>query len=213
MKVTRTEWTQEQIDKLIEYTKQYRENSQEINWDIVSGQMQMSRSQCKSYYQIVLKKQLNLEQRKNHMWSKDEVMGLWAAMQNNNENLELVQKQYFPAFTMKQLRGQYASMAKRHVQYKSDFSSVKQNPQFVSQIEHKSFITECYVIKNACIRKILIDEGYQGLQNAKSISESERKAFDQFWGNIDPEKLAPVFTAEQQRRKINEKEVDAVKTI
>ncbi|CAL5991190.1 Myb-like_DNA-binding domain-containing protein [Hexamita inflata] len=213
MKVTRTEWTQEKIDKLIQVTKSYRESNKDVNWKIISEQMNMTCSQCRNYYQIVIKKQLQLESRKNHMWSKDEIMSLWGAMQNNNENLDTVQKQYFPTFTKKQLRGQYSSIIKRRKRFLDDYTSILANPAFIQTIDHNTFVTECCMIKNSCIKKILIDEGYPGLENAALTSQYEKMAFDQFWGNINPLDLQHIFQVEKKRRNVLEKEVDAVKII
>ncbi|CAL6093901.1 Conserved_hypothetical protein [Hexamita inflata] len=214
MKVTRTEWSQNEIDQLIFFTKPYRESNAEINWDIVSEQMRRTRSQCKSYYQIVLKKQLNLEQRKNHMWAASEVMGLWTAMQTHNEDYSAVQKQFFPSFTLKQLRGQYMSMSKRHTQYMHDFTSILQNPSHIQQIPDKLFISECFVIKIGCRHEI--NEGVYDPKSGKLPDyqkEVNETAFKSFWRNINPLDLRVVYVIEQQRRRISESEIDAVKTI
>ncbi|CAL5971960.1 Myb-like_DNA-binding domain-containing protein [Hexamita inflata] len=209
----RIEWTQEQITKLIQFTEPYREKKTEINWNIVAEQMQVTRSQCRNYYQIVLKKQLQLESRKNHMWSKDEIMSLWGAMQNNNENLDIVQKQHFPTFTKKQLRGQYSSIIKRRKRFLDDYTRVLANPAFIQTIDYNTFVTECCMLKNSCIKKILIEYGYPGLENANFTSQYEKRAFDLFWGNINPVELSHIYQVERQRRNISEKEIDAVKTI
>ncbi|CAL6082043.1 Myb-like_DNA-binding domain-containing protein [Hexamita inflata] len=209
----RFEWTQEQIAKLIKFTEPYRESKTEVNWHIVAEQMQVTRSQCRNYYQIVLKKQLQLESRKNHMWSKDEIMSLWGAMQNNNENLDIVQKQHFPTFTKKQLRGQYSSIIKRRKRFLDDYTRILENPAFIQTIDYNTFVTECCMLKNSSIKKILIDEGYPGLENANFTSQYEKMAFDQFWENINPLDLQHIYQVEKQRRNISEKEIDAVKTI
>ncbi|CAL6082047.1 Conserved_hypothetical protein [Hexamita inflata] len=213
MKVTRTEWTQEKIDRLIQLTKSYRENKKDVNWKIISEQMNMTSSQCRNYYQIVIKKLLKLKSRKNHMWSKNEIMSLWGAMQNNNENLDIVQKQHFPTFTKKQLRGQYSSIIKRRKRFLDDYTRILENPAFIQTIDYNTFVTECCMLKNSSIKKILIDEGYPGLENANFTSQYEKMAFDQFWGNINPLDLQHIYQVEKQRRNIGEKEIDAVKTI
>ncbi|CAL6062668.1 Myb-like_DNA-binding domain-containing protein [Hexamita inflata] len=216
MKITRTEWRQDEIDQLVQLTKSYRDNNIEVNWDVVSVQMQRTRSQCKSYYQIVLKKQFQFESRKNHMWTTDEIMGLWSVMQISNEDFELVQSthSYFSQFTLKQLRGQYMSIQKRCVQYMDDFTHVTADPSYIALIPDKLFIQECFVI-NVGSQHEVNDEFYDPnsgqLPNYKK--QNNETAFKSFWRNFNPLDLRVVYVIEQKRRGISDDEINAVKTI
>ncbi|CAL6103982.1 SANT/Myb_domain [Hexamita inflata] len=109
MKSVKQQWSLAEIRKL-QICTELQSKSKGVDWALVAKQMKSrTQSQCKSYYQNVLKPTLNQSIRKNHMWTKVELFSLWTYAVNYNYDFTFIKTltNMFDQFTAKQLYSQW----------------------------------------------------------------------------------------------------------
>ncbi|CAL6060159.1 SANT/Myb_domain [Hexamita inflata] len=108
MKGVKQQWSLSEIRQLQKLIEQQSHNKC-IDWTNVTKCMKTrTQSQCKSYYQNVLKPTLNMSIHKNHMWTKIELFSLWTYAVNFNQDFSFIKTltNMFDQFTPKQLYSQ-----------------------------------------------------------------------------------------------------------
>ncbi|CAL6066660.1 Conserved_hypothetical protein [Hexamita inflata] len=133
-------WTAEERATLIQLTQTCFKNSK-IDWDKVSSQMKnRTKQQCKSYYTNIIKSELNIEKRTHHQWNNDEIFLLMQKGQELNCDWTVIQKQYFPSLSKKQLQCQFKHIMDDHIKkYVQDYYKVLNNIEAFNQISDRDF--------------------------------------------------------------------------
>ncbi|CAL6005675.1 Myb-like_DNA-binding domain-containing protein [Hexamita inflata] len=219
MKITRKSWTNSEIEKLSNFVTLYKTMNKEMNWEDIGKQLNRTGSQCKSYYQNVLKEKLNYNNRKNHTWTRNEIMSLWIVLQNYNNDFKLVQQTHFPNLSLKQVQSQWVQVKRKYAQHADNFRRVQQDNAFIKLIPQKMFIAECFIIKVSIrrmelVEKKIIQMSTEQLQDNGYIPDiMEIKGFNSLWGTMDPLDLVQIYDIEQISRGITEDQVENVKSI
>ncbi|CAL6059148.1 Myb-like_DNA-binding domain-containing protein [Hexamita inflata] len=136
--MSKVPWTSEELAKLTQLTEKYRENKQNVNWDQVSKHIQSrTASQCKSYYANILKKQLNVEIRQNHMWNYIEILALWTYSVIYKQDFAMIHDRFMPKFTVKQLTSQYQQILRNQKQIIKTFNLLNTDPSHRAALEQR----------------------------------------------------------------------------
>ncbi|CAL6001903.1 Myb-like_DNA-binding domain-containing protein [Hexamita inflata] len=219
MKITRQSWTNSEIEKLSNFVTLYKTMKKEMNWEDIGKQLNRTASQCKSYYQNILKEQLNYNDRKNHTWTRNEIMSLWIVLKNYDNDFKLAQANFFPNLSIKQLQSQWIQVQRRYAQHVENFRRVQQDNSYIKLIPKKQFIAECYIIKVSIrrmdlVEKKIIQMSTEQLQDNGYVPDiMEIKGFNSLWGDMDPLDIELIYKIEQISRGITEDQVDLIKQL
>ncbi|CAL6093893.1 Myb-like_DNA-binding domain-containing protein [Hexamita inflata] len=203
-------WTQEEIQKLTELTLKYRQNNEQINWESVVKQMvTRSEAQCKSYYSNILKKQLNIQTRKNHTWNKTEILSLWTLAINYNADFNQIINNFevFRSFTIKQLQSQWNQLQTRQKLFIERMKSYLTKEDQIQLLSNKQLLTDHFYLRigsqrKPVIQKLLEKSGDIVNDNGYEPDMSEIRGYEAFFGDFDPDSLLEYYNNELSRRKL-----------
>ncbi|CAL6101158.1 Myb-like_DNA-binding domain-containing protein [Hexamita inflata] len=220
MKRPKQQWSEEEITMLTQLTESNRNSEngkpKQINWSEIAKHFpNRTENTCKSYYANILKKNLNAFIRKNHQWTKEEIMSLWRLSITYNQDFSFIQNNFMSQFSVKQLQSQFVQLKYRQQKYNSDFEKMVKDPCYAQTISQKQLLSELFVAKFSFQRHCLIDPLLQMCpqDTPKPLDIIEIRAVESFWERIDPKLLCQIITTEQKRRGISDEEVDNVKII
>ncbi|CAL6055546.1 SANT/Myb_domain [Hexamita inflata] len=144
MKRTKQQWTEQEIQLLTDLTKNNRtEQAKQINWsEIAKNFPNRTENTIKSYYSNILKKNLNAFIRKNHQWTKDEILRLWSYTVTYNSDFQFIQQNFMNQFSVKQLQSQFVQLKYRHGKYLKDFEEMLKNMKYAQNISTKLLLQE-----------------------------------------------------------------------
>ncbi|CAL6100036.1 Myb-like_DNA-binding domain-containing protein [Hexamita inflata] len=207
--MSKVPWNSEELAKLTQLTEKYRENKQNVNWDQVAAQIHSrTASQCKSYYANILKKQLNVQIRQNHMWNYIEILALWTYSVIYKQDFAMIHAHFMPKFTVKQLTSQYQQILRNQKQIIKTFSLLNVDPSHIEQLSNNDFKLHLKLLLVSSKRQKLIDTRILNRQDEKNdkypIDFSEIAALKAFFGDLDVEKLLQIYKTENGRRKLEE---------
>ncbi|CAL6007929.1 SANT/Myb_domain [Hexamita inflata] len=211
MKGVKQQWSLSEIRQLQNLTEQ-QINNRGIDWSFVSKQMKTrTESQCKSYYQNVLKPTLNMSMRKNHMWTKIELFSLWTYAVNFNQDFSFIKTltNMFDQFTPKQLYSQWNQLVIKQKYIHEKCEQIMNDKQLISQLSDKDLKTIQFLLKCANKRWNLIQQKFfehsseELEENGHTVDITEIKAIEVFFCDVDI-KLLVVFTEEINDRKLQE---------
>ena len=111
----RKQWSDEERQLLVQVADQ-NTVAGKINWDKVAEQFQnRTRQQCKSYYQNIIKSDLQMQTRRNHVWCLPEVFRLMACVDIYGKKWEQIAQEHFEGYNSAQLETKYIN----HVKYEA----------------------------------------------------------------------------------------------
>ncbi|CAL6040414.1 Myb-like_DNA-binding domain-containing protein [Hexamita inflata] len=202
-------WNKAEITQLTLLTEPYRTNNTNVNWVHVSQQIQSrTASQCQSYYANILKKQLNVEIRKNHRWNYIEILALWTCAVIYNQDFTLIRKNFMPRFSSKQLSSQYLQILKKQKQIYKVFKEIIQNPQLIQLLSDNDFKLHLQILLIASKRQRILDaiSSYRQIKEESKYDAdiSEKAAIKAFFLDLDFEILLLIYKTENKRRKMDE---------
>ncbi|CAL6101159.1 Myb-like_DNA-binding domain-containing protein [Hexamita inflata] len=216
MKRTKQQWTEQEIQLLTDLTENNRtDQAKQINWSEIAKHFpNRTENTIKSYYSNILKKNLNAFIRKNHQWTKDEILRLWRYAVTYNSDFQFIQQNFMNQFSVKQLQSQFVQLKYRHERYLKDFEEMLKNMKYSQNICTKLLLQELFVVKFSFQRHNMIVPHLQMRPKTnEAIDSIEIRATEQFWAHIDPKHLHEVITKEQKRRGISDEEIQNVKII
>ncbi|CAL5973945.1 Myb-like_DNA-binding domain-containing protein [Hexamita inflata] len=205
MKNTKQQWSQHEIDMLIKLTEKNRHSNSKIVWSEIAALIKTrSQVQCKSYYQITLKPTLPCDIRKNHSWSRLELVSLWTLGVNFDSDFKHISKvqPMFRNFTLKQLQSQWQQLQFKQAEYIQQLQKLLLNPYSICDLAEKLFLQLSFVVKLGFERLEAIR--YSQLNNESSyLDQMEMNAIKAFLPGIhfaDLQTLQILFSQEHQRR-------------
>ncbi|CAL5996357.1 Myb-like_DNA-binding domain-containing protein [Hexamita inflata] len=201
------EWSLEEVQNLVKITSDLKLVNRKLDWVEISNQMQTrTAQQCKSYYSNVIKKNMNVECRENHTWSKTEILSLWTMGVNFGSDYQLIQKTCFQHLSIKQISSQWKQIQKMHQEQYQVFENIIQDPKFIQTLNQKMF-TKLYVnVLLGCSRMQLINDKLLNKQQSNEpdyghpVDITEIKAFEAYFKKISPQQLLQIFLNEQTSR-------------
>ncbi|CAL6074973.1 Myb-like_DNA-binding domain-containing protein [Hexamita inflata] len=203
----RIAWTQSEIQQLIQLTENNRVANKQIKWNLVAEQIPTrSASQCKSYYANVLKKNMDVEIRQNHMWNRVEILALWVFCVIHNKDFNLIQQNFMSKFTVKQISSQYVQIARKQQQMYSLFKKILNDPNQVQTISEADFKMQWWILRMVIRRMKMINVRILQRVNDEipetkySLDLAELPAMTAFFLDIDPHDLISTYQAEEIRR-------------
>ncbi|CAL6053851.1 Myb-like_DNA-binding domain-containing protein [Hexamita inflata] len=210
----RQSWTRLEIKQLTQVVLESKQNCSKLNWELIAKQMNRTASQCKSYYQNMLKKQLNMDKRQNHTWTQNEIMMLWIVMKNYENDYKLAQRDYFSNFSIKIIQSKWVQTRRKYLQHINNFKEVYQNPVFIKQISKRDLIQECYIINVSIkrmdlVKKKIIQRSTEQLADYGYCPDiMEIKGYESIWGDIDPNQISIIYQNEQLLRGIQNYQIE-----
>ncbi|CAL6093911.1 SANT/Myb_domain [Hexamita inflata] len=212
MKSVKQQWSLAEIRKL-QICTELQSKSKGVDWALVAKQMKSrTQSQCKSYYQNVLKPTLNQNMRKNHMWTKVELFSLWTYAVNYNYDFTFIKTltNMFDQFTAKQLYSQWNQLLIKQKLVLAKCKHVEADNSGVIVINNRDLKTCQFLLRCASVRWNLIKQKFFNCStemledNGYTVDITEIKAIESFFQNIDIQQLLTVFTEEIVLRKLQE---------
>ncbi|CAL6035978.1 Homeobox-like_domain superfamily [Hexamita inflata] len=158
--------------------------------------------QCKSYYQNIIKKTLDTTMRKNHVWTKQELMTLYTLGINFDCDFHIIHQNYLPNFTVQQLKSQWLQLKKKEQYFQQMYAEVLRNPQSVQNASDKQFILDEFLLRVGYAKEMMIEQHNNGLSNDKQLDVAELKVHRIFWNGLKPSQIIDVFQQELARRKL-----------
>ncbi|CAL5985214.1 Myb-like_DNA-binding domain-containing protein [Hexamita inflata] len=190
-------WIESEVQKLREATSSLTAQKGQINWNAVSQHISTrSPVQCKSYYANVLKKTLDVEINRHHMWTRKEVVTLWTYYCVYGNDYCTIQK-LMASFTVKQISSQLVQILTKSKVIQSDFNKISSNRQQVEQLGKKEFLLQLSILQTAeqlTRRKPSLDKAHS------CAVQMGLKAVSTFFGDIQLARLHNVYAAELERR-------------
>ncbi|CAL6060225.1 SANT/Myb_domain [Hexamita inflata] len=210
MRCVKQQWSLSEIRQLQKLTAQ-QSNNKGIDWAFVSQEIQTrTQSQCKSYYQNVLKPTLNMSIRKNHMWTKIELFSLWTYAVNFNQDFSFIKTltNMFDQFTPKQLYSQWNQLVIKQKYIHEKCEQIMNDNKNITEINDKDLKTIQFLLKCAnkrwkLIRQKFFEHSSEELEeNGHTVDITEIKAIEMFFCNVDIKLLLEVFTEEINDREL-----------
>ncbi|CAL6093863.1 Myb-like_DNA-binding domain-containing protein [Hexamita inflata] len=211
--MSKQQWSENEVNQLISLTAINRTRKTQINWEQIAKQMgNRTLSQCKSYYANIVKKTLDVDIRSNHMWTRVEIITLWTLCIKWDCNFVAVQE-VMSNFTTKQLQSQWLQIKRKAAAIQESYHNVLRNPVYIRLVPTKQFLVEQYLVQVGCVRKLLINVKLLGIGQGDApdyghpVDVAEIKAFQAFFGDVDPDQLTQIYYQEQIRRGLSDQDL------